>query len=254
MIRRILRKIGIKPQSVVKKYHKEFHFLKSLQETLEFADANSNSTGTSLADYVILYKYIKQHKPQSVLECGTGKSTLVIAQAMLENHLDNPTLFPRESMRLISMENEQHWYKEANKNLPSKYQDFVSINYSELSTYTYSMLNGVIYDNIPAYKYDFMFIDGPPQAINSSITTCDIDLIKYVSTTTEPVSAIIDNRKHTVLACTLAFGANKVSFYPDLGIGYVDSVTKDDLTIGDKTTVRTTFFRDGTIHLNKKHF
>jgi len=254
MIRKILRKLQKNGPTLKDYYLKKFESLTVLQSILKYADSSSESIGLSISDYVVLYEYVKKHKPKHVLECGTGKSTLVIAQAMLENSIEDPVAFPMESMKLISMENEPYWYEQSSKILPEKYRDFTEIHYSPLSTYTLSMLNGVIYESIPQYPYDFMFIDGPPQSIDSPLYACDIDFIKYVNTSDKPVAALIDNRKHTVLACALAFGRDKVTFYPDLGIGHVSGVTKDDLNLGSAAVIRTTFFRDGTIKLNTKPF
>ena len=68
------------------------------------------------------------------------------------------------------------------------------------------------------------------------------------------VSAIIDNRKHTILACTLAFGQTKVSFYPNEALGFVQPVTKEDLIIDDKLAIRSTLFLNGFITLQKSLF
>ena len=130
----------------------------------------------------------------------------------------------------------------------------MEVHHSPLSTASYSLLTGVIYENKPSYPYDFIFIDGPDQSGGTGITQCDFDFIQYVQQSSKSVSAIIDNRKHTILACTLAFGQDKVSFYPNEALGFVDPVSKNDLIIQDKMIVRNTLFANGMISLKKKSF
>ncbi len=228
--------------------------LHGLQSAVDYANSQSESSGTSYSDYLILYTHIKETKPKYVLECGTGKSTFVIAQAMLENQLENPNTPEFDKMKLISMEDKYEWYEKSVNILPEKFQEFVEIHHSELTSYSYSLLNGIIYKDIPDLPYDFVFIDGPDQSGGTNVTACDIDFIKIVKNSNNPVSALIDNRKHTILACTLAFGQDKVSFYPELALGYVKPVTQSDLIIADKMAIRATWFKNGLISLEKgKH-
>ena len=56
-----------------------------LRTLLEEIDRQSESVGLSNYKYVSLYQMVKKTRPDYVLECGTGKSTFVIAQAMCEN-------------------------------------------------------------------------------------------------------------------------------------------------------------------------
>ena len=45
----------------------------------------SVSTGCDYVDYLALYNHVRKHKPQYVLELGTGVSTVVLAYALREN-------------------------------------------------------------------------------------------------------------------------------------------------------------------------
>ncbi|MFL2645446.1 MAG: class I SAM-dependent methyltransferase [Dehalococcoidia bacterium] len=229
-------------------------FTEGLKSAIDYSNNKSDSSGVSYSDYYNLYSYVKQIKPQYVLECGTGKSTIVIAQAMLENRQENPSDIRLNDMKLISMEDKKEWYEQSKNNIPNKFEDFVEVHHSPLSTASYSLLTGVIYENKPSYPYDFIFIDGPDQSGGTGITQCDFDFIQYVQQSSKSVSAIIDNRKHTILACTLAFGQDKVSFYPNEALGFVDPVSKNDLIIQDKMIVRNTLFANGMISLKKKSF
>ena len=41
----------------------------------------SSSTGCNYSDYGAIYKHVLENKPKEILECGTGVSTIVMAQA-----------------------------------------------------------------------------------------------------------------------------------------------------------------------------
>jgi len=71
-----------------------------LKDILAYANVASPSVGVSTTDYVALYRKIRTDRPSFVLECGTGRSTMIIAQAMLENL--NGT--PADGIKLVSME------------------------------------------------------------------------------------------------------------------------------------------------------
>src|SRR3989338_6660087 len=66
------------------------------------------TTGVSHGDISFLYHYIKNNRPQRVIEFGTGKSTWVIAKAMQDYCLD----YHKGDITLISMESIDHWYQE----------------------------------------------------------------------------------------------------------------------------------------------
>lgn len=80
---------------------------------LEHYRRTSPSPGCSYADYSLLYRYVKNHKPREVLECGTGFSTVVILQALRENEEEYGI-----KGRLVSMEENRDYYEAAVKSLP----------------------------------------------------------------------------------------------------------------------------------------
>ena len=112
--------------------------------------------------------------------------------------------------------------------------------------YSYSFVRGTVYEEVPQYPYEFVFVDGPPQGVEG-VVMCDMDLVRVVAGSETPVSAFIDNRKHTVLACSLIFGPDKVSFYSELSLGVVSSVTRHDMVLGDKERMRRTVFQSDIV-------
>lgn len=53
-----------------------------LDKLLSEVDGKSESIGADITDYVLLHSYIRQYKVKYVLECGSGRSTWVIAHAL----------------------------------------------------------------------------------------------------------------------------------------------------------------------------
>jgi tRNA A58 N-methylase Trm61 len=82
-----------------------------------------------------------------VLELGTGASTVVIAQALLENDVG----------RVTSMEESEDWYIHARQNLPSGLP--VDIVLSSTVEDCFSIFRGIRHRDIPDRSYDFVFVD-----------------------------------------------------------------------------------------------
>jgi hypothetical protein len=216
---------------------------KGLRDIIALADEASQSTGVSGTDYVALYRAVRKRKPKLVLECGTGKSTLVIAQAMADNVAGGAT----EGMKLVSMEHNRDWFEHSLFVIPERFKGFVEVRHSPVDSYGYSFVRGQAYRDVPEHAYEFVFVDGPPQAPDGEPTMCDMDFVRVVAASDTPVSAYIDNRKHTVLAYSLIFGPGKVKFYPELALGVVNDVTRRDMLLGDKMRMRATVFKTNVI-------
>ena len=219
----------------------------SLRDILAYVGGASTSVGLSMTDYVALYRKIRTYRPSFVLECGTGRSTMIIAQAMLDN-LDGA---PIDGIKLVSMEHDPKWYEHALSALPDQFKPFVEVRQSPLDVYSFSFVRGHVYKDVPDYPYQFVFVDGPPQGVEGEVVMCDMDFVRVVAGSETPVSAFIDNRKHTLLAYGLIFGPDKVSFYPEWRLGVVEKVTRNDMLLADKMLMRRTVFQSDIVR--KEH-
>ena len=236
----------IKLNQFVKNYIVE----NDLGNLLELAEKESGSTGTDLSDYVFLHSMIREKKPAYVLECGTGKSTWIIADALKKNKEE----FGVDG-KVISMESEEKWYNQAISILPLKLSSFVDIKLSEIDYYSYSVIYGSIYKDIPNYPYDIVFVDGP----NSSIEIegvrheiANLDFIKLVCNSHRKMSAVIDYRIRTVIAYSILFPPKKVQFLRLWGLGYVDNVNKFDIILNeDYEKVISTLKHQTNFHYNQ---
>lgn len=161
----------------------------------------SSSTGVSIFDYAYLYRYIQENRPRFVLECGTGVSTHVIALAM-DTHC-KPVY--RDQMKFVSMESKAEWYEQAKTLLPAKYDYFLELRHSPLDFFEYAFVRGTVYREVPAFPYDLVFVDGPDQK-----GRCNMDFVRQVTLSDKPVTALVDNRKRTLLAYAALFGKKRV--------------------------------------------
>ena len=214
----------------------------SLAEALALADRLSSSTGVHLADAVMLHRAVRELRPATVLECGTGKSTFVLADALAGLARSGGT------PRLVSMEHNREWFERATQAFPRSTFPFVEIVHSPETLYGYSFVRGTVYREVPDLPYDLVFVDGPGQGLfqDHPYTMCNLDFVRLVERSDRPLRAIIDNRKHTVLAYTVLFGPDKVRFFPggpgQGSLGIVAGVTKHDLLLGDKPLMKRTLF------------
>lgn len=188
------------------------------------------STGVNLIDYAVLFEYIKRFKPQYVLECGTGLSTHILASAMLTYCKSSFS-----EIKLISMESELKWHQEAKRHFNFGKYDFVEILLSNICDFRYSFISGVVYENVPDYPYDFVFVDGPNPG-----DKCDMDFIKVVMKSTKNVSAMIDSRKTTTLAYSVLFAKDRLVCHP-FGFSNVKNVSKDNLILSSKASLHHSF-------------
>ena len=203
----------------------------NLKEVIKYIENVSDSIGLSLKDYASLYATVIRIKPKVVLECGTGKSTSVIAQAMMDNQKNLST----DSLKLISMEQDKRWHEIAVSTLPERFKNFVEIHYSPVEIFDHAFFQGTAYSDIPKYPYEFVFIDGPKQYLDDKGNLCNMDFINILKKSNIPVSAFIDNRLNTVMVYSLLFGPSKVKYFKAWGHSIIENVTKNDILIDDKT-------------------
>lgn len=184
----------------------------------------TNSTGCSYIDYWELYRAVRTLKPQLILECGTGVSTVVIAQAVLEN--------AREGVdgRIISMEEMPEYYEMARRILPSVYAKVVEIRLSPVVEDTHSLFRGVRYRDVPKMDYDFAFIDGPNyKAPSDGMLTFDFDFIHAVKNSSKPLNGLVDKRVSTCYVLQKIFGTQKVRYDGVKHLGTCVGCSADDV-------------------------
>ncbi len=119
-----------------------------------------------LDDLFLLHNYIIKYKRMTVLEFGTGWSTLVMANALRFNFIKYSyrikNLRLNNAGQLHCIDNEKKWIKKT-KNRTLKYNRFINFHYSESTMDLFNNRICTSFRKIPKINPDFIYLDGPDQ-------------------------------------------------------------------------------------------
>ncbi|MCZ6587520.1 MAG: class I SAM-dependent methyltransferase [Alphaproteobacteria bacterium] len=188
--------------------------------------AGTAVTGASYSDYLTLYEQVRAHRPREILECGTGISTVVLAQALRDNASEDGGT----PGRVTSMEDDADWYRTARARLPDAVADIVEIVHSPKADGFFKCFRGVCYETLPDRPYDFVFSDGPDRhsPVNGD-KLFNLDLINVVRRSERPVRAVVDNHYLTFYVLQKVFGLDKARYSISHKLMFVGPVTKHDV-------------------------
>jgi predicted O-methyltransferase YrrM len=188
--------------------------------------AGTAVTGASYSDYLTLYEQVRTHRPREILECGTGISTVVLAQALRENAAEDGG----SPGRVTSMEDDAEWFRIAGERLPAAVSDIVEIVHSPKADGFFKCFRGVRYESLPDRPYDFVFSDGPDRhsPVNGD-KLFNLDLINVVRNSEQPVRAVVDNHYLTFYVLQKVFGLDKARYSVSHKLMFVGPVTKHDV-------------------------
>ena len=168
---------------------------------------------------------MRRHRPQQILECGTGISTVVLAQAVRRNEAEG---HPRG--HITSMEDDEGWFRVAKANLPTRLVPYVDLVHSRKVEGYYKLFRGVQYEHVPDRPYDFVFSDGPDRRspINGD-KLFNLDLINVVRGSHRPIRAVVDNHYLTFYVLQKVFGVRLARYSVSHKLMFVGPVTKADV-------------------------
>jgi len=189
-------------RKVVQQYYKiRLQRLSLWKEIERFKNSvNFDKEYKHYAKYFILYKTVRNMRPNFVLELGSGISSLIMGFALKENGRGT----------LISLEENASYGKEVMSTVGTFYPIEMRIEASIEGKY--NNFTGHQYRNIPQKPYDLIFVDGP------RTDKIDLDAF-YVLERCPKAAVIIDNRKRTYTALRSKFPGN---FNPVVNIGYIN--------------------------------
>lgn len=186
--------------------------------------------GLSLVQYALLHDQIRRRRPRYVLECGTGRSTYVIARAMADFCADR-----HPDIKLVSMEENFDWFEQAQacaKGELARYGDFVEIVLSPIGTVRHGFISGTVYTERPDYPFEFVFADGPdPQG------GCNLDLLEIVLASDRPVIGMTEGRLFNAMAYALLFGTPNIRYLRHGSVCIAGPVTRNDVFNKDRLKV-----------------
>ncbi|MFT5180744.1 MAG: hypothetical protein ACI8S3_000620 [Alphaproteobacteria bacterium] len=188
--------------------------------------AGTAVTGASYSDYLTLYEQVRTHRPREILECGTGISTVVLAQALRDNAAEDGGA----PGRVTSMEDDAEWFRIASERLPEGVADIVEIVHSPKADGFFKCFRGVCYEAVPDRPYDFVFSDGPDRhsPVNGD-KLFNLDLINVVRRSERPVRAVVDNHYLTFYVFQKVFGLDKARYSVSHKLMFVGPITKHDV-------------------------
>lgn len=239
---KIRYKIKIPPKKnlkQIKQYFESFDVLRYLgkktisknREISKLVNPWSNKIyGPELHDLYLLHSYIILNKRLTVLEFGSGWSSLIIGHALMinKNNYQNKVKNIRKKniFELHILENEKKYLsitKKRNKNFLKKF-DSIKYNYSECHMTTFNGQFCTEYKKIPLVNPDFIYLDGPDQfkvkkKINNFTTAHNdmmpmvSDLLKFENFLIPGTIIIIDGRKANSLFLKNNFKRNWIYEY-----------------------------------------
>jgi len=226
ILRRYLKHCRRKTEKTAAIFLSQNSVLKAL---INEARTISDAYGLTDFEYVRLYQMVRELKPEYVLECGTGKSTFIIAHAMSKNG---------NGKKLVSMEESPAWADEQIKAIshffshqnakdwfPGSSQNLIELITSDTMIERHRVWAGSCYKSVKLYPYSFMMVDGPE--LNNECFV-NIDVVNVLKTSDIPISIWIDGRWPTVAMCRALFGDKLIS-KPGWTHTEIYDATKSDL-------------------------
>jgi len=186
-----------------------FRTLPGIELEIKRYKKKSNVTGTKYTSLWLLVRNILKYKPKTILESGTGLSTIIIAET-LKKISDKDLNF---NANVISMESNHYWYTVAKKNLPKKYNKYVNIIYGKRKKIEFIFYRGYYHSNIPKLDYDFIFIDGPSYNDRYGSSFCADLLIALNYSRRQLIRGVIDTRVSTVFVLQQIFKSFPIKYY-----------------------------------------
>ncbi|MDH3738301.1 MAG: hypothetical protein OER92_03840 [Alphaproteobacteria bacterium] len=156
--------------------------LAELLASSQAADTNGYSVAIEpdVDDLVRLHQLVRERRAFTVLEFGTGYSTLVIADALAKNADDFASsdaeveLLPADAFRVFSVDASEAWLATAMARIPSGLQTHVVASHSPVRVGTHNGQLCHFYERLPNMVPDFIYLDGPdPRDVQGTVNGLD---------------------------------------------------------------------------------
>jgi len=131
-----------------------------------FAKRSEEAIEPAWQDLWFLHNWVKEKKPQTILEFGSGCSTVVMAHALWHNRRG----------WIDSVEDRLEWLSETQKITPSYLSAISTIYHCNVSLEEYEGQSVLRYWPSFPTKPDFIFLDGPVSFEKASVTINPLEL------------------------------------------------------------------------------
>lgn len=233
-INEFIKKIGIKN-------FKDYKYYKNLDKL----EKGNQPYQPEIYDLYFLYKFIILNKRISLLEFGSGWSTLALSIGLLENQRkyfnEVKNLRFQKPFSLITVDNEKKFLNITKNRINKFYKNKKSINIK----YHFSDVKMCLYDNRICHEYsvlplinpDFIYLDGPDQFNikntinnfhigNDDLMPMSLDILKFEFYLRPGTIIVVDGRGANVEFLKTYFKRKWLKVYLkklDMHIFYLDS-------------------------------
>jgi hypothetical protein len=130
------------------------------------------------SDLYFLYKTTRESYAVSILEFGSGYSTLIFAIALYQNYLQFGQEYLKKcthpnAFQLLTLDASPYFLETSIKRIPEEIQKFVTSHSSEVELFEFGGAGGQIanrWTDLPNFSPDLIYIDGPdPEQIPTEI-------------------------------------------------------------------------------------
>jgi hypothetical protein len=130
------------------------------------------------SDLYFLYKITRESYAVSILEFGSGYSTLIFAIALYQNYLQFGQEYLKKcthpnAFQLLTVDASPYFLETSIKRIPEEIQKFVTPHSSEVELFEFGGAGGQIanrWTDLPNFSPDLIYIDGPdPEQIPTEI-------------------------------------------------------------------------------------
>jgi predicted O-methyltransferase YrrM len=117
------------------------------------------------SDLWFLYQAVRTHRPTTLLEFGSGCSTVVLAFGLHQNGAGH----------LWSVDGEKAWVHATEAALPKDLRPFVTVVHSPVREDDRDV-PGLSHEHVPGISPDFVYLDGPPLTRQRQVAFDVLDL------------------------------------------------------------------------------
>jgi hypothetical protein len=130
------------------------------------------------SDLYYLYKTTRESYVVSILEFGSGYSTLIFGIALYQNYLQFGQDYLREcrhpnAFQLLTIDASPYFLKTSLERIPEEVQKFITPHSSQIELFEFGGPGGQIvnrWEDLPNFTPDLIYIDGPdPEQITTKI-------------------------------------------------------------------------------------
>ena len=145
------------------------NLLNSIGLNKKFLNKKSNVLGPNLKKLFFLYKIVTLNKRLTILEFGSGWSTLVLSLAMsanLKKYKHKVKNLKNDKFEIFSLDNSKKYLNISKKRVnifKSKYQCKMNFLYSPVKMSQFEDRICTEYSKLPICNPDFIYLDGPDQ-------------------------------------------------------------------------------------------